>query len=134
MGFEKPVQPYKICTCEICFENEALMETTRCRYDGVDKTQEFTEEQYLICPPRVLGYLMVRKTWAQLLVEDVRDLEKNNGDAFSKLVLEHQQKTLIRSLVSKHGDESVNGEGGSQQVEDIVEGKGKSVVILLHGK
>jgi len=133
MGLKRPAQPYTLCTCATCIENEALMGTTRHHYDRVDKNKAFTEEQYLICPPRVLGFFMVRKTWAQLLVEDVADLGKNDGDAFNKLVLERQQKTLIRSLVSRHGEESESSEGGSQQVEDIIEGKGKGVVILLHG-
>lgn len=75
---------------------------------------------------------MVRKTWAQLLVDDVSYLEKNKGDAFKQLVLDPEQKNLIKSLVSRHG-ESEDGEDNSQQVEDIVEGKGKGVVILLHG-
>ncbi len=133
MGIKRPVQPYISCTCATCIENEALTGTTRYHYDRVDENKEFTEEQYLICPPRVLGFFMVRKTWAQLLVEDVAYLGKNDGDAFNKLVLERQQKTLIRSLVSRHGEESESSEGGSQQVEDIIEGKGKGVVILLHG-
>ncbi|KAL9126196.1 MAG: hypothetical protein Q9217_004725 [Psora testacea] len=133
MGFKQPAEPYMFCSCAICFENDALKKTTRYCYDGIDKNEEFTEEQYLICPPRVLGFFMVRKTWAQLLVDDVGYLKKNIGDAFKKLVLEEKQKSLIRSLVSEHGEESEDGEGGSQHVEDIIEGKGKGVVILLHG-
>ena len=133
MGAKRPVQPYPLCNCEVCDGNEDLKRTTRSHYDKTDTTRKFVEEQYLICPPRVLGFFMVKKTWAQLLVDDVHYLEKNKGDAFKKLVLESQQKTLIKSLVSKHGQESDQREGGSQQVEDIIEGKGKGVVILLHG-
>ena len=123
--------PWPPCTCAVCCENKSLMATSRMQFDDVGKNQEFTDEQYLICP-RVLGFFMVRKTWAQLLVEDVHYVEKNKSDAFNKLVLD-QQKTLIRSLVSRHGELSEDRDGGSQQVEDIIEGKGKGVVILLHG-
>jgi len=132
MGFMRPVEPWPLCNCPLYSESEEVAKIYRNHYDGVDGTAEFNDEQYLICPPRVLGFFMVKKTWAQLLVDDVQYLEKNKGDAFEKLVLNAEQKTLIKSLVSRHG-EPEDGEDYSQQVEDIVEGKGKGVVILLHG-
>ena len=135
MGFELPADPYPVCNCTSCSEDKALMRTLRSHYDGVGKDQEFTDEQYLLCPPRVLGFFMVKKTWAQLLVENVRDLKKENtSDAFSKLVMDHGQKNLIRSLVSRHGEDTEHSDGGSTHIEDIIEGKGKGIVILLHGK
>ncbi|KAL9012908.1 MAG: hypothetical protein Q9180_009059, partial [Flavoplaca navasiana] len=61
------------------------------------------------------------------------DLEVNKSDAFKKLVLPEEQKTLIKSLVSRHGEDSTHNEGSFPQVEDIIQGKGRGVVILLHG-
>lgn len=133
MGSKQPTELW-FCDCAACDGNEVLQKTTRRGYDKFDTRNDFCEEQFLICPPRVLGFFMVKKTWAQLLVESVQDLEKNEGDAFEKLVLAQRQKTLIKSLVSRHGEDSTQNEGGAQQVEDIIEGKGRGVVILLHGK
>lgn len=134
MGSKQPTDPWPVCECPACDENEALKRTTRSGYDGFKGDQEFSEEQFLLCPPRVLGFFMLKKTWAQLLVKNVEDLGDNNGDAFEKLVLAEEQKKLIKSLVSRHGEDSTRNEGGFQQVEDIIQGKGKGVVILLHGK
>ena len=134
MEFEQPAQAWSFCACATCFENQALMDTIRCYYDDIDGSKEFDDEQYLICPPRVLGYFTVKKTWSQLLAEDIRYIEKNIGDAFKKLILDDQRKTLIESLASKHGEDSEDGEGSASQAEDIIEGKGKGVVILLHGQ
>ena len=134
MGSEQPTEPWPVCNCGACDDNEALKKTTRSGYDGFKGDQKFSEEQFLLCPPRVLGFFMLKKTWAQLLVKSVQDLEKNNSDAFKKLVLAEEQKTLIKSLVSRHGEDPTHNEGGFQQVEDIIQGKGRGVVILLHGK
>ena len=134
MGSEQATEPWPVCDCAACDNNEALKQTTRSGYDGFKRDQEFSEEQFLLCPPRVLGFFMLKKTWAQLLVKSVQDLEVNKSDAFKKLVLAEEQKTLIKSLVSRHGEDSTQNEGNFQQVEDIIQGKGRGVVILLHGK
>ncbi|KAL8650961.1 MAG: hypothetical protein Q9226_004928 [Calogaya cf. arnoldii] len=133
MGSAQLTEPFPVCDCPACDKNEALKKTTRSGYDGFKGDQEFSDEQFLLCPPRVLGFFMLKKTWAQLLVESVQDLEVNKSDAFEKLVLAEEQKTLIKSLVSRHGEDSTQNESGFQQVEDIIQGKGRGVVILLHG-
>lgn len=133
MGFMYPVDAWPLCTCAAFTDNAESVKTYRNGYDMADANSVFSDEQYLICPPRVLGFFMVKKTWAQLLVNNVYDMQLKKGDAFNKLVLDPQQKTMIKSLVSRHGEDSEDGESGPQQVEDLVEGKGKGVVILLHG-
>ncbi|KAL8647692.1 MAG: hypothetical protein Q9210_005401 [Variospora velana] len=133
MGSKQPIEPWPVCECPACDENEALKKTTRIGYDGFKGTQEFSEEQFLLCPPRVLGFFMLNKTWAQLLVKSVQDLGDNKSDAFDKLVLAEEQKKLIKSLVSRHGEDSAHNEGGFQQVEDIIQGKGRGA-LLVWGK
>lgn len=48
-----------------------------------------------------------------------------NKNAFDRLVLEPHKKELIEALVSVHLANSVSN--------DIIEGKGNGLVILLHG-
>ncbi len=76
---------------------------------------------------------MHSKTWCQLLVEKISAInyhESKNG--FNQLVLAESQKKLIESLVSKHGEQVKDGDDIGE-LEDIVPGKGKSLVILLYG-
>jgi SpoVK/Ycf46/Vps4 family AAA+-type ATPase len=54
-------------------------------------------------------------------------------EAFEKkLQLKQEYKDIIKALVSKH-DAGNNDNDGKKKVTDIVEGKGKGLVILLHG-
>ena len=75
--------------------------------------------------------------WAQLLVNDVMAV-KNEGasDTFDKkLQLEEETKDLIKNLVSNHeqGKETKNGKR-TKGIQDVVQGKGDGLVILLHGE
>ena len=48
-----------------------------------------------------------------------------NKKAFNRLVLDQQNKELIRALVSVHLGSKITG--------DIIAGKGNGLIILLHG-
>lgn len=133
MGALEETNAWDECNCTSCLGNEALRKTLRVEYDGAKENSDFSDEQFLICPPRVLGYAMRQKTWCQLLVSEIKAVKHDKEDAFKRLVLPGPQKTLIRSLVSKHGVRDEYGENNSQ-LEDIIGGKGKGLVILLHGK
>lgn len=96
--------------------------------------KSLTDEQLLFCPPRVLGYAIKPKKWAQLLVEAVSDPEQASDNIFKNLQLEEQSKTMIKNLVKAH-EEGKGGRGGENKgIVDFVEDKGKGLVIVLYGK
>ncbi len=128
------------CRCAECSRNSALQNSQKQYYDAVGKHQDFLEDtQYLICPPRVLGYWLSGRCWVEL------DISENTADpgmdhlrripelrsttAFEHLELLPRQKRLIQSLVETHG----SGNGRKPIMEDLMKGKGKGLVILLHG-
>jgi hypothetical protein len=128
------------CGCASCASNEALREHQKMNYDGVDKKTEFYEEtQYLICPPRVLGYHLGFRTWLELDISEkspdsnkqyLQDIAKPKSDeAFAKLELDPQVKTLIKDLVQCHTSTTIK----KPLMEDIIKEKGRGLVILLHG-
>ncbi|KAJ6436132.1 glycogen debranching enzyme [Purpureocillium lavendulum] len=49
--------------------------------------KEWLPEQYLICPPRVLGYILQEKQWAQLHISSLNWLEQKDGEDAWKLRL-----------------------------------------------
>ncbi len=53
-----------------------------------------------------------------------------NDEAFGRLVLTQERKTLLRSLIESHGRLSSSGEGA---FDDFVHGKGQGLVINLFG-
>jgi hypothetical protein len=99
----------------------------------------FEDIQLIICPPRVQGYALDKKSWVQMLVDKVEVIkEKKDETAFSQLRLpddpDGKMKTLIHSLVQYHASASMDKRTGVPgQLKDLVEGKGQGLVILLHG-
>lgn len=124
------------CRCAACQSNIVLRTNQRRDYDDWDpkkakkKNMVFSDEQYLICPPRVLGYHLTTRTWLELNVEEVQDIPQPVSNAqFKRLQLQHTYKKLIQNLVQSH----TSGNGKLPLMEDVVKGKGQGLVILLHG-
>ncbi|GLI81005.1 hypothetical protein PoHVEF18_009374 [Penicillium ochrochloron] len=132
------------CRCSTCSANRALSNNQKRHYDGANANNEFEELQYMICPPRVLGYHLQSRNWLELnigkhqgvpsdSVEGERYLsdvaQPRNNKEFDTLQLDEMQKTLIRDLVQSH----VSRTNSKLWVEDIGQNKGRGLVILLHG-
>jgi len=116
------------CRCSSCNENIMLRKNQRRDYDNW--TEPFGDEQYLLCPPRVLGYHLDTRTWLELDVQKVEQIDQPVSDAaFTKLQLNPNYKRLIKNLVESH----TSGTGKKPMMEDIVKTKGRGLVILLHG-
>jgi hypothetical protein len=128
------------CRCRSCSSNEDLQKNQRIMYDGVDGKTEFLDnDQYLICPPRVLGYHLGSRTWLEL---DISEIPKTDGkrylqdiihlqsnQPFEKLELNSTMKSLIKDLVQGH----TSSTGKPPPLQDIMKEKGRGLVILLHG-
>ncbi|KAJ3835210.1 AAA family ATPase [Lentinula raphanica] len=128
------------CKCTNCASNDALQNNFRTRFDGFvgDLTLEsWEEEQLMLCPPRVLGYVLREKKWAQLDVNSViLPTHKGEADAFwDKLILAGEDggketKAMLHGLIKNHGrSEKETG----YHLNDIVAEKGQGLVILLYG-
>ena len=137
LGTMQPYSGDEECGCQTCKSNPKLKNLLKYDYDGwTAKSGEFEDDQYMICPPRVLGYVMDRKMWAQLNVNEVRPVDLiGTEDTFeNKLELDEDIRELLKGLVVHHeGGKSKDKSGKLRGIEDVVEGKGKGLVILLHG-
>lgn len=71
------------CGCSDCQDNDGLMTKYRTRFDSPSSVnaKEWEEEQYLICPPRVLGYILQEKQWAQLQVTSLSEISNDTTQA-----------------------------------------------------
>ncbi|KAA8900259.1 hypothetical protein FN846DRAFT_959205 [Sphaerosporella brunnea] len=95
--------------------------------DAAKKELELTDEDYLIASPVVLGWAFNEKLWLEFPVQTVEDIAWNDK-AFESLVLPDDQKAIVRALVESHTASS-----GSNTIDDIVAGKGRGLVSVLHG-
>jgi hypothetical protein len=90
------------------------------------------DEDKLLLPPHVHGFVLHTRRWARFNVELVQDVMYTDG--FDSLVLPERHKDIVRALVTNHS--RVPGSVSSMRGEhsmDLVAGKGAGLVILLHG-
>ncbi|PYH48889.1 ATP-binding protein [Aspergillus saccharolyticus JOP 1030-1] len=88
--------------------------------------REFTEEELLIASPVVLGFAFSEKLWLEFSISGISEIEWNE-DAFSSLVLPDNQKSIVKALVESHTFRA------AQNIDDVIQGKGKGLVAVLHG-
>ncbi|KAF3938172.1 Spastin [Dactylella cylindrospora] len=84
------------------------------------------QDLLLLSPSRIPGYNLKEKKWGWLLIEGLGHI-KFSSDAFKALQIEEGKRCLIKSLVA--GQQSRE----SDMFDDIIRGKGKGLVVLLHG-
>ncbi|KAL2218538.1 putative AAA family ATPase [Thermoascus aurantiacus ATCC 26904] len=87
---------------------------------------EFTEEELLIASPVVLGFAFSEKLWLEFSVSGISEIEWNE-DAFDSLVLPDNQKSIVKALVESHTFHA------AENIDDVIQGKGKGLVAVLHG-
>ena len=88
--------------------------------------RSFTEEELLLTSPVVLGFAFSEKLWLEFTISGVHDITYNE-DAFDSLVLPPNQKAIVRAMVESHKFH------GAKTIDDVVQGKGKGLVTVLHG-
>jgi hypothetical protein len=88
--------------------------------------REFTEEELLVASPVVLGFAFTEKMWLEFTISGISDIDWDK-DAFDSLVLPANQKSIVKALVESHTFHA------AQNIDDVIQGKGKGLVAVLHG-
>jgi len=83
-------------------------------------------EHYLRFPARIASFALRQRRWGWLLVDNISLIEWKK-DPFSNLEMEEEKKLLIKTLVIGHQPHT------ALDFDDIVVGKGKGLIFLLHG-
>ncbi|TLD20303.1 hypothetical protein PspLS_08720 [Pyricularia sp. CBS 133598] len=107
-----------------------------------------TDDELLIMSYKVPGFVLRDRTWAWLDLDYLSDVvssaedgkanstssddDEEDHSAFGQLVLPEGHKDMVLSLVSQHFRNKHRAQGKDEQT-DIVRGKGKGLIILLHG-
>lgn len=137
------------CLAEGCHQNTAIHQDyeidNKCR-DTIPETWMTYQDLYegaksmppkdlIICPCMVFGYVLRSRKWASLdiqLVEDIAVLESG----FESLVLPKGHAETLLALVETHskGAKATTRQKFMERQVDLVRGKGKGLIILLHGE
>ncbi|CAN9272817.1 unnamed protein product [Alternaria alternata] len=81
----------------------------------------------LLLPATINGYGFHNKKWNVLLVEHIQDIKWNSEVFEDWLVLDGGKKELLKALVTAHSEKS------REFKTDFMDGKGKGLIMLLHG-
>jgi hypothetical protein len=87
---------------------------------------QLTDDEILVCDHMIPGFSLVVKRWGLFKVSAIERIEFNHT-AFDGLVLPEYQKDLINSLIKEH-------QGKKSEFDDLIKGKGKGLIFLLHGE
>ncbi|POR33773.1 26S protease regulatory subunit 4 [Tolypocladium paradoxum] len=92
--------------------------------DGSERAP-LTEEQLLMATPMVRGYALQNKRWMEFYIDDISDVQFNEG-AFSSLVMPEEKKELILAFAQSQVKYK-------SAFDDVISGKGKGIIMLLSG-
>lgn len=84
-----------------------------------------TDEQCILANCLVRGFSFAEKRWLDFFIEKLSPIAWN-PNCFEQLVLPHAQKDLVKALVATHVQQRLG-------FDDIVKGKGKGLILVLHG-
>ncbi|CAH0049045.1 unnamed protein product [Clonostachys solani] len=92
---------------------------------GNEKTPDLSDVELMLCTSSVPGFSFTLRQWGIFDIDDIREIDFNLN-VFEQLCIPEERKDLILSLVSQHDQ-------GSTAFDDIIQGKGKGLIFLLHG-
>ena len=102
----------------------------------VNDSSELTEDLILLLPNCVQGFVLGSRRWYYLNLANLRPITQHT-EGFESLILPDGVARLVEGLVQTHDPQNTSS-APSATVEqkhqvDLVRGKGKGLIILLHG-
>lgn len=103
-------------------------------------SQVLSEDQMILLPYRVQGFSLRSRKWVPLNIDLLQDIKENDAfegqnAGFDDLVIPNEYKRIVKALVKSHalGSRPVEHGVTHRQQIDLVRGKGKGLIMLLHG-
>ena len=128
---------YDDSACDLRARNSFLASTSLIRFRKIDS--DFSDEFLALLPPCVYGYALLDRKFYMLNIDLIENITEAETTGFNDLVLPKYHKKLMQALVKNHTRDSKstfdadNHDAKSDFSMDLVRGKGKGLIILLHG-
>lgn len=98
--------------------------------DAIAALAPLTDDQCLLASSMVRGYSFTEKKFLEFFIEKLEPVDWNTK-CFEQLVLPDSQKELVQALVAEHTQRTTDP--AKAGFDDIVKGKGRGLVLVLHG-
>ncbi|KAM7213550.1 P-loop containing nucleoside triphosphate hydrolase protein [Rhypophila decipiens] len=92
---------------------------------AMDKDEPPDDDFLAMMPPKIHAFDFTKKSWRLIRVDRITGVTWNK-DAFKRLVVPPEIRELIEAAVTVHGHYLTTA-------RDIIDGKGRGLLILLHG-
>ncbi|KAJ4358936.1 hypothetical protein N0V95_002642 [Ascochyta clinopodiicola] len=146
---DEPHKPYQLlcldfgcCGNDIVYRDYEIDETERNRFrqqnegllDSCEDPETLTDSHKALLPPQAHGFVLRTRKWATLDI-DLLDPPVYDG-GWQNLVIDEDIKSMVLALVENH--ERPHGSqltiDNALPSVDLVQGKGRGLIILLHGE
>ncbi|KAL2209665.1 hypothetical protein CC79DRAFT_1271386, partial [Sarocladium strictum] len=106
--------------------SKSVLEGSEKKFKAANALHEMTEADFMLCSTRVAGYSLRENAWKEFGIDQIGNITFNS-QAFESLILPSAQKQQLLSLVHAHEDNDTS-------FDDLIEGKGRGLVVLLYGE
>ncbi|KAK3304792.1 uncharacterized protein B0T15DRAFT_399826 [Chaetomium strumarium] len=107
--------------------------TTDVRYLNDDRSR-IPKEDIILLPHRLFAFVLKERKWAVVDINNVTRVPEPTGETWTSLTLPRGHKEMVYSLVQSHfRDRKRSTDDEDDMQADLVRGKGKGLIILLHG-
>lgn len=111
--------------------------STRVRRQAEISKAELREEDLVLLPKRMFAYVLRERRFVPINITSLKPIRREQG-VFENLRILKDYKDIVRGLVASHFEKKTierkyvdrGTEGPSQ---DLIQGKGRGLVVLLHG-
>lgn len=100
------------------------------------QAESLTGQLLALIPRFFFGFAVLERKFVRLDIRCVRNMDQGDSEkAFARLEISPSYKKLILALVKSHSEKIETEKRTHVEIEsqDLIRGKGKGIVILLHG-
>lgn len=117
-------------------ERNEFRDNHRYLFDAnIEDGSKLKDDYVILLPPHVYGFVLRTRRWATFGIDRLEAIPPNY-EGWDKLVLEDDIKKTVLALVRNHERQLGPGstKHGAPSSIDLVQGKGRGLIILLHGE
>lgn len=119
-------------------ERGTFRESKKHLFEFIDDEENLTPEHRVLLPSKVHGFVLRTRKWATFDIDLISHPDYISG--WPQLVIDEDNKKTVLALVDNHERPGPEGDMPARQNDhvlssvDLVQGKGRGLIILLHGE
>ncbi|KAJ8113299.1 hypothetical protein ONZ43_g5184 [Nemania bipapillata] len=116
-------------------ERASFKNRHRYLFDNLEHRAQLKPEHMILLPPYVYGFILRTRRWATFDINRLEEIPRSE-EGWNNLVIKDYIKNTVLALVKNHelaqGRQEITR--GALSSVDLVQGKGRGLIMLLHGE